>query len=290
MSLPVLVTRRPTIVRGRSRTSEFRARRSELNIVGRAKAPVGHFHHPRLGVRGGRSGLLVLLLARVAEGLNRGDGGFDTPLIVESSGNSCQLLARRRVLIRFREDGLEVQRCLLAAVEKRRFATERRRRCAGTDPRTVLRHASERQQALVQQRAEHVRHQRLQRLAMLHAKCRQSRVAHLLVPHDPSEGIVRQRPACDLSRAADAVRDRVQPQCQLHRRAEHLATRAAFHRLGLCAERRQIQRVQHPPDQPSPVIFRQCVFRNLEANDSLRAHRLRHAHARSRRFAHAAVP
>src|SRR3990167_3347483 len=149
MSLPLLVTRRPTIVLGPPSSEPAVA---SSDVVARTKAPVGHFHHACLGVRGRRPGLFLALLAK---SLDRANGSFDAPLIVERGGNSRLPLSLRRFRIRVREHRLHVQCSLLATLEKRRFTTEGGCRCAGPDTCSVLRHALEREQALVQQDPQH---------------------------------------------------------------------------------------------------------------------------------------
>jgi len=144
-----------------------------------------------------------------------------------------------------------------------------------------LGHAFERNQALVDEAREHIGEQRVERITMADPKLRQLRVPHRLVADDPAEGFVAADPARDLARAADPHAHRVEPQGEQHPHAHDGTALAPLDRLGIAQESRHIQRLDHAPEQPGPVIRRQRVVGQLEANDSLGTKRLARADTRA---------
>ncbi len=185
------------------------------------------------------------------------------------------LRARELWIVGLRERCLEVQRRLLAAREQRLEATKRRRRRRGTDPDAVLRDDVERQHALVHQRREDVGHQLVERGAVVDAKRRQRVVADLEIADDPAEGVVGMHSSRDLPSAADAGRDRVQPQHELHVRRQRLAPGLALDRFDAAQELAQVERADDVPQPPSRMRRRQGVRRHLEPDHRLVALRLR---------------
>ena len=169
-----------------------------------------------------------------------------------------------------------MERRLCAAVLKRRRPTKRRRRARGTHARTVLRHALKRQQTLVQKTTKNVRQELVKRRTMTHTKTRQRLMAHLLVPNDPTERIVRRRAPSKLARAPHANRNPVHPKRQKHPRAQK---RKTLNGLRFRRKPRQLQRLQNTPHKTSTVVRRKRVLGHLKTNHTLTTHGFRHPNA-----------
>src|SRR5262249_2635030 len=119
-----------------------------------------------------------------AELLDRDDGLFDTPLIVERGCLSLALVALGHLgVLGVGEHGLDVKRGLLAALEQRPFASERRCRGACTYASAVLSNPVQRDKALVQQAREHVREELVERGIVRDAKLGELGMSHTLVTY-----------------------------------------------------------------------------------------------------------
>lgn len=124
------------------------------------------------------------------------------------------------------------------------------------------------------QLGDDVGEERVERRAVLGAELGEAVVADGEVADDPAEGHVGEDEVGDAAGAADADREGVQPEGELHPRAQLAAPGAVLGGARVGQERRQVERAQDVPEQPRGVLGRKQVFRDLEAKGRLRTLRL----------------
>lgn len=189
----------------------------DLNVVRGAEPPVGHLHHPRLGVRGGDAGLgpgRLGLLGR-ADRRELGQGCVHPRLALAGGpglgGGLAGGPARDgRVVLGGTSTDLSLG--LGQAAAEAGLPAEGGRPRARPDARPVLRHARERDELLLEQDRESLGQERIQGRPMGHPEVAHGVGVHVHPTTDPAVGVVGLAEPGEFSGTAHPVARGVEPE------------------------------------------------------------------------------
>jgi hypothetical protein len=226
--------------------------------------PIGHLHHPRLGIRG-RCACLLPVVGFLLR--------FDLGQIPQCFFDSFFPFLRRpqlRGLLAFgRGRGIFVQFAtqdgkLLLGIGKQlfqgRLAAKGRRSGAGANAYPVLGDTLHFHQPFLLQRRYADRQLLVQELRVRHPKVRQGVVIDRYPTTEPTVGVVLQAQARQCPRAADALDRRIQPQGNEDHRIDRRTPGAPFHCTNALIQRRQLHPLDKRPHRSHRVILRNQVF------------------------------